>query len=52
VHARAARDGICAASLRLFLATQAQISTRVGAANLTLMQDALSSFLAGDHPEG
>jgi hypothetical protein len=44
-----ARDGICAASLRFFLATQAQISTRISMANLTLMQDAVSSFLAGHH---
>lgn len=44
-----AQDTICAASLRFFLATQAQISTRIGAANLTQMQDALSSFLTGHH---
>jgi hypothetical protein len=44
-----ARDGICAASLRFFLATQAQISTRIRAANLSQMQDALSSFLTGHH---
>ena len=37
---------ICAASLSFFLATQAQISTRISAANLRRMQDALSSFLA------
>ena len=37
---------ICAASLKFFLATQAQISTRINAANLSTMQDALSSFLA------
>jgi hypothetical protein len=44
-----AQDTICAASLRFFLATQAQISTRNTAASLTQMQDALSSFLAGHH---
>ena len=44
-----AQDTICAASLRFFLATQAQISTRISAANLTQMQDALSSFLAAHH---
>jgi hypothetical protein len=40
-----AQDTICAASLRFFLATQAQISARISAASLTQMQDALSSFL-------
>ncbi len=38
--------GICAASLEFFLATQAQIRTRISAVNLTTMRDALSSFLA------
>ncbi len=38
--------GICAASLEFFLAAQAQIRTRISAANLTKMRDALSSFLA------
>ncbi len=38
--------GICAASLEFFLTTQAQIRTRISAANLTEMKDALSSFLA------
>ena len=38
---------ICAASLKFFLATQAQISTRISAAKLSRMEDALSSFLAG-----
>lgn len=41
-----AQRGICAASLEFFLATQAQIRTRISAANLTKMKDALSSFLA------
>lgn len=40
---------ICAASLKFFLATQAQISTRISAATLSRMQDALSSFLAGQN---
>jgi hypothetical protein len=40
---------ICAASLKFFLATQAQISTRISAANLSSMEDALSSFLAGQN---
>jgi hypothetical protein len=44
-----AQDTICAASLRFFLATQAQISIRISAANLTRMQDALSLFLTGHH---
>ncbi len=39
--------GICAASLEFFLAAQAQIRSRISAANLTKMKDALSSFLAG-----
>jgi hypothetical protein len=42
----AAQGGICAASLKFFLATQAQIRTRISAANLTRMQDALAAFLA------
>jgi hypothetical protein len=41
--------GICAASLKFFLATQAQISTRISAATLSKMEDALSSFLAGQN---
>ena len=41
-----AQGNICAASLRFFLATQAQIRTRMSAANLSAMEDALSSFLA------
>ncbi len=36
----------CAASLKFFLATQAQISTQISAANLSTMENALSSFLA------
>jgi hypothetical protein len=40
-----AQADICAASLRFFLATQAQISARVSPANLTRMEDALTSFL-------
>ena len=40
---------ICAASLKFFLTTQAQISTRISAANLSRMEDALSSFLAGQN---
>ena len=44
-----AQDTICAASLRFFLATQAQISIRISAANLAQMQDALSLFLTGHH---
>ena len=44
-----AQDTICAASLRFFLATQAQISTRISAATLSQMQDALSSFLTAHH---
>jgi len=38
--------GICTASLKFFLTTQAQISTRISAANLSKMESALSSFLA------
>jgi hypothetical protein len=41
-----AQGDICAASLKFFLATQAWISTRISAAQLSTMQDALSSFLA------
>ena len=44
-----AQADICAASLKFFLATQAQISTRIAAASLTQMQDALSSFLTAHH---
>ena len=44
-----AQDTVCAASLRFFLTTQAQISTRISAANLSQMQDALSSFLTAHH---
>ena len=44
-----AQGAVCAASLRFFLATQAQISTRISAASLTQMQDALSSFLTAHH---
>jgi hypothetical protein len=40
---------ICAASLKFFLATQAQISTRISAATLSRMEGALSSFLAGQN---
>ncbi|MGH3845113.1 MAG: hypothetical protein ACRDS0_27340 [Pseudonocardiaceae bacterium] len=40
---------ICAASLKFFLATQAQINTRISAATLSRMEDALSSFLAGQN---
>ena len=40
---------ICAASSKTFLATQAQISTRISAASLSRMEDALSSFLAGQN---
>jgi hypothetical protein len=40
---------ICAGSLRFWLATQAQIRTRISAANLSKMEDALSSFLAEEH---
>jgi hypothetical protein len=44
-----AQADICAASLKFFLATQAQISTRISAANLGKMEDALSSFLAEEN---
>jgi hypothetical protein len=44
-----AQGGTCAASLRFFLATQAQISTRISAANMSQMQDTLSSFLTAHH---
>jgi len=37
---------VCAASLKFFLGTQAQISVSISAADLSSMQDALSSFLA------
>jgi hypothetical protein len=46
------QGSICAASLRFFLATQAQIRTRMSAANLSAMEDALSSFLAEQHISG
>jgi hypothetical protein len=41
-----AQQDICAASMKFFLATQSQISTRMSAANLTKMEQALSAFLA------
>jgi hypothetical protein len=41
-----AQEDICAASLKFFLATQSQIRTRISAANLAKMEQALSSFLA------
>jgi len=41
-----AQQGICAASLKFFLATQAQIRTQISAANLTKMENTLASFLA------
>jgi hypothetical protein len=41
-----AQGDICAASLKFFLATQSAIRTRVSAANLAIMEAALSSFLA------
>lgn len=44
-----AQADICAASLKFFLATQAQISARISAANLSRMEDALSSFLAEEN---
>jgi hypothetical protein len=40
---------VCAASLKFFLATQAQISASISAANLNKMEVALSSFLAGQN---
>jgi hypothetical protein len=40
---------ICAASLKFFLATQSQVGTKISAANLGRMEDALSSFLAGQN---
>jgi len=43
------QDGICAASLKFFLTTQAQIRTGISAANLSGMAAALSSFLAEQH---
>ena len=45
----ASRGDVCAASLRFFLATQAEISTRISAANLSHMEDALASFLTQHH---
>lgn len=47
-----ARGSICAASLKFFLATQAQIRTRITAANLSAMEVALSAFLAEQHVSG
>jgi hypothetical protein len=44
-----AQADICAASLEFFLATQAQISTRISAANLSRMEDALTSFVAEEN---
>jgi hypothetical protein len=44
-----AQGAVCAASLRFFLATQAQIRTRISAASLSQMQAALSSFLTAHH---
>jgi hypothetical protein len=41
-----AASSICTASLTFFLATQAQISTRISAANLTTMEQTLATFLA------
>jgi hypothetical protein len=41
-----AQIDICAASLKFFLATQSEISTRIRAANLARMENALASFLA------
>ena len=41
-----AAGNVCAASLRFFLATQAQISTRISAANLSRMEESLATFLA------
>jgi hypothetical protein len=40
---------VCATSLNLFLNSQAQISGRISAANLSSMTAALSSFLASQH---
>jgi hypothetical protein len=40
---------ICAANLKFFLATQSQVGTKISAANLGRMEDALSSFLAGQN---
>jgi hypothetical protein len=47
-----AQRNICAASMKFFLAAQAQIRTKISAANLTAMQDALASFLADQHVSG
>jgi len=44
-----AQGAVCAASLRFFLAAQAQIRTRISAASLTQLQAALSSFLTAHH---
>jgi hypothetical protein len=40
---------ICAASLKFFLATQAQISAQISPAHLRTMEQALTSFLAGQN---
>jgi hypothetical protein len=47
-----AEGSICAASLRFFLATQAQISTRISAANLRRMEQTLTSFLTAQNRAG
>jgi len=47
-----AEASICAASLTFFLATQAQISTRISAANLRRMEQTLTSFLAAQNRAG
>ena len=41
-----AAGSICAASLTFFLDTEAQVSTRISAANLTKMEKTLAAFLA------
>jgi hypothetical protein len=45
-----AEGNVCAASLKFFLATQAYISAKLSAANLSTMEAALASFLA--EPQG
>jgi hypothetical protein len=47
-----AEGSICAASLAFFLATQAQISTRMSAASLRTMEESLTSFLAEHNRTG
>jgi hypothetical protein len=47
-----AEGSICAASLTFFLATQAQISTRISAASLRTMEETLTSFLAEHNHAG